>query len=192
MNEAAKIVPQFSEEVTKKDLARFHSKYRKDGPAPDPALYGDIGACWVWTGTLRLDGYGHFKMKRKLYGAHRFFWMLRHGEIPKGLCVMHLCDRPLCVNPAHLRIGTNAENTADRHAKGRSASGERSGATLHPERMARGEKNGTAILTEAVVIEIRRMAAEGIPQTEISRALNVKPPTVSAVVTRRNWKHIIP
>jgi len=58
--------------------------------------------------------------------------------------------------------------------------------------MARGEKNGWSILTEEIVLEIRRMAADGILQTEISRALGVKPPTVSAVVNRRNWKHIIP
>jgi hypothetical protein len=191
MNEAAKIVPQFSEEVTKKDLARFHSKYRKDGPVPDPALYGDIGACWVWTGTLRLDGYGHFKMKRKLYGAHRFFWMLRHGEIPKGLCVMHLCDRPLCVNPAHLRIGTSAENTADRHAKGRSASGDKNGSRTRPDRVRRGEENGCAILTEDLVREIRRLVGTGLTRKEVGERLGIKAPTVYAVASRRLWRHVL-
>lgn len=190
MNEAAKIVPQFSEEVTKKDLARFHSKYRKDGPVPDPALYGDIGACWVWTGTLRLDGYGHFKMKRKLYGAHRFFWMLRHGEIPKGLCVMHLCDRPLCVNPAHLRIGTNAENTADRHAKGRSASGDKNGMRLYPERVRRGEGQSKSKLKEADIREIRRLIAEKIPKNGIALRFNVSAGLISHIASGIAWKHI--
>ena len=188
MNEAAKIVPQFSEEVTK----RFWSKVDRDGPVPDVTKYGDIGACWVWTAGFFNDGYGAYKWNGQNRRTHRFSWMLRHGHVRDGLWVLHRCDNPACVRVDHLWLGTSEENTADRHAKGRSASGDKNGSRTRPDRVRRGEKNGTAILTEVIVLEIRRMAAEGILQTEISRALGVKPPTVSAVVSRRNWAHIIP
>ena len=191
MNEAAKIVPQFSEEVTKKDLARFHSKYRKDGPVPDPALYGDIGACWPWIGTMNNDGYGIFKWKGKNRRAHQFSWRVHRGEIPDRLWTLHRCDNPTCVNIDHLWIGTSAENTADRHAKGRTASGERSGATLHPERMARGEKNGCAILTEDLVREIRRLVGTGLTRKEVGERLGINAPTVYAVAARRLWRHVL-
>jgi hypothetical protein len=186
MNEAAKIVPQFSEEVTK----RFWSKVDRDGPVPDVTKYGDIGCCWVWTAGFFNDGYGAYKWNGQNRRTHRFSWMLHYGHVRDGLWVLHRCDNPACVRVDHLWLGTSEENTADRHAKGRSASGDKNGSRTRPDRVRRGEKNGTAILTEAIVLEIRRMAAEGILQTEISRALGVKPPTVSAVVNRRNWHHI--
>jgi hypothetical protein len=51
--------------------------------------------------------------------AHRAMYEFKTGPIPVGKVVMHTCDVPLCVNPAHLRLGTQADNLIDMRAKGR-------------------------------------------------------------------------
>ena len=103
---------------------------------------GGEQACWLWTASMNCYGYGCFQVgTRKNVSAHRFAWALAHGPIPKGMCVLHRCDVPACVNQAHLFLGTQADNAADREAKGRSADN-------------RGEKNPASKLTEAKVREI--------------------------------------
>ena len=84
--------------------------------------------CFLWLGAPTNNGYGAIKRKGKNYAAHRISWEVHNDQtIPAGLCVMHKCDTPMCVNPAHLRVGTVKENMADRDAKGRGRTGTRSG-----------------------------------------------------------------
>ena len=85
----------------------FWSYVNKDGP----------NGCWLYTGTLSFEGYGYVStgmgVRRKQWQAHRFAWNIICGEIPKGLCVLHTCDVRNCVNPAHLYLGTRADNKRD-------------------------------------------------------------------------------
>jgi hypothetical protein len=74
--------------------------------------------CWIWHGGRTHDNYGKFWFDKTMK-AHKVSYLIYKGDIPRGLCVMHTCDNPPCVNPSHLRIGTQQENIADRDSKGR-------------------------------------------------------------------------
>lgn len=81
------------------------------------------GDCWLWTGEKNRHGYGRFDLwhegKRTRIFAHRLVLRLI-GEPPgDDQVVMHICDNPPCVNPGHLRVGTQADNMQDAVAKGR-------------------------------------------------------------------------
>lgn len=74
--------------------------------------------CWVWTRYCSPTGYGRFAWEGGSI-ASRFSWIVTYGPIPDGLDVLHHCDNPPCVRPDHLFLGTDADNAADKTAKGR-------------------------------------------------------------------------
>lgn len=83
----------------------------------------DPGGCWMWTGAVNESGYGVLSgpgLPRPKVYAHRWSYEHHVGPLPADLFVLHSCDVPPCVNPAHLRPGTAADNAADKVARGRS------------------------------------------------------------------------
>lgn len=81
--------------------------------------------CWLWTCSIDRDGYGLFGLDGKQWRAHRFAKHITDGLDNSLPVVMHTCDNPRCVNPAHLVNGTVADNNADKTSKGRSMVGKK-------------------------------------------------------------------
>lgn len=121
-------------------------------------------------GLITVGGRG-----RRMWRHHRYAWTLANGPIPSGLVVMHTCDNPPCINVAHLRLGTHADNIADRDAKGHTA---------------RGARNGNAKNSEETVRQIRARAAAGESGRLIARDLGLNEATVHRIVNRRTWAHV--
>mgnify|MGYP001568119767 CR=1 FL=1 len=108
---------------------------------------GEVDSCWVWMGARRSNGYGNFNAGNgKTASAHKLSFFLTTGDYPTDKNVLHRCDNRLCVNPAHLFLGTFADNSADMVAKKRSTYGER---------------NPMSKLTERDVMAIRKEYSEG-------------------------------
>ena len=126
--------------------------------------------CWEWRGCTDRKGYGRIKHGGNI-PAHRVAWELAHGRIPSGLLVCHACDNRLCVNPAHLFLGTIADNNRDMAAKGRAA-------------RQRGEANGRARLTRDQVALIR--ATTG-PVGRVAERYGVGETTVRDIRSGRAW-----
>lgn len=76
--------------------------------------------CWEWQVAKDQYGYGAIRFNNEYHVAHRLAYRLFVGPIPKNKVVMHECDNPSCVNPEHLKVGTQAENLRDMALRGRS------------------------------------------------------------------------
>lgn len=133
--------------------------------------------CWNWKACTQSKGYGSFGIGNgKTALAHRIAYELENEEIPEGLCVMHLCDNKLCCNPAHLRLGTIAENNRD---------------MLNKRRQALGTKNGMSKLTEEKVITMRSdYKAKERTIKEISENYNVHYNTARKAIHGETWSHL--
>lgn len=128
--------------------------------------------CWTWVGAAHSSGYGQFSPgKRGGLLSHRVAYELATGTDPSGMCVCHTCDNRKCVNPAHLFLGTLADNVADMVAKGR---------------QARGEAVSNSKLTEEDIRDIRALSHILI-QTEIADKFNISTAQVSRIVTGKRW-----
>src|SRR3990167_10382249 len=116
---------------------RKGSKHKKDyrgSPRERFWKYVEKGeGCWEWIGSKEgIKGYGVLRLNNKNVRVHRFSYELHKGRIPKdnsyhGVCVLHTCDNPPCVNPKHLFLGSNADNIKDMVKKMRNTLGEKNG-----------------------------------------------------------------
>ncbi len=146
--------------------------------------------CWLWEAGASKAGYGLIQCADYYGFAHRYSYTKFKGNIPKGKFVCHKCDMPPCVNPDHLWLGSHADNMQDCARKGRNIS------AVCPELHARGEKQHLAVLTEALVIEVRNLYGtlddRGLRYTlkALAELSSVSLSTMHAVIKRKTWKHI--
>jgi len=145
------------------------------------------GGCLLWPKSLDGKGYGQVGASGTMQRAHRVAYMLHHHvTLESSQVIMHRCDTPRCVHVDHLRVGTQAENMEDCKAKGR---------------QPRGEVNGHAILTDALVLAIReewastphrtRWNPAGISMEGIAARHGLSSHTEIAAVLRGDaWSHV--
>jgi hypothetical protein len=162
--------------------ARFCSvACRSEGAKTDPIATitarvdrsGGPDACWPYRGYIQPNGYGSHRALGKTWYPHRVSYEVANGPIPEGLQIRHRCDNRCCCNPAHLQVGTAADNTADKVAR---------------NRQARGEQTKVNRLTAASAREV--VALEGqMTQDEIARRFGVARATIQRVLTGECWSH---
>lgn len=130
--------------------------------------------CWIWEGGLSPKGYGVHWIGTGHKRAHRYSFQLATGIDPGGRVVMHKCDNRRCVNPAHLQLGTQAENIADMDRKGR-------------RNAPRGIQHGSAKVTPEQVAAIR---CDPRPPREIAKDYPIGSSGIEAIKSGRTWRHI--
>lgn len=142
-----------------------------------------MSPCKLWTGRLDPHGYGRLKLGAIEVLAHRKAYAEYHGldVLSMGGVVMHLCDNPPCIEPTHLKLGTQSENMADMYSKGRHA---------------KGEDRGNAVLTDEQVRSIRR---DYIPRggangrgnsAHICLLYGLTRYRLSCIIRRTRWAHV--
>lgn len=149
-----------------------------DRVSPEPNT-----GCWLWLGQHDARGYGGFWLRTRTERAHRASLMLHGVEVPRDMLVLHSCDTPSCVNPAHLRVGTQKENIGDAIKRRRRD-------RVRPP-LLRGERNNHAVLAEADVRAIRSILAT--PRSErptlrqVASRFGVGRGAIKAIAQRKSW-----
>jgi hypothetical protein len=143
--------------------ARFWARVNKNGP----------NGCWLFTGCLDKWGYGDLQVHRKHIQAHRLAWKLLRGDPGKMDC-LHKCHNPTCCNPDHLYLGDDRDNTRDRVEAGRHLFGER---------------HTKAILTDALVLEIRSKRGTATHR-ELAKSYGVSQSSICHILSGRTWRHL--
>lgn len=158
----------------KSALEMFHANYM-----PEPN-----SGCWLWTGATNVPkDYGVMQRKEFKGYAHRYSYITFRGAIPRGMLVLHRCDTPSCVNPAHLFLGTQFDNMRDCVLKGRHAS-------QNPKTSyARGVRHPNAKLNPDLVRQIRLLNGT-MTRLAIATRVGVSKSAVNFVLADKTWTHV--
>ncbi len=174
--------------IPQEQINRFWSKVRISGQQE----------CWEWQGGIGHNGYGLCRINGRTIRVHRFAYTVTYGPIPDGMNVCHACDNRKCVNPAHLWLGTQAENIKDCIQKGRQP---------HPKGIGNprlvspgvgfgsgvgfgtGPDNANNVLSAEQVAEIRsRYASGGVSHEDLAQQYGVARTHIGRIVRRQVWK----
>ena len=136
--------------------------------------------CILWLAGLTEAGYGRVRWDSRAQLAHRLSWIDENGLIAGGLHVLHKCDVPACINPAHLFLGTQADNNADMRRKKRSSDG-------RPRPSSRGENNGHAKHSEKLMLAVKRASGT---YKQIAETYGVSETSVGYVKRGIQWGHL--
>lgn len=131
--------------------------------------------CWLWTGGTHKTSYGRFNVNYRKVLVHRFSYELHKGKIPKGLVVRHTCHNPLCVNPEHLLVGTQADNMDD---------------CIKANRQCKGSGKSDAKINESIAKDIKSKLAKGERNIDIAEYYGISKDIVSCIKRGLNWKHV--
>jgi len=138
------------------------------------------GDCWVWLGAKAKTGYGHFSHgRKKTIGVHRASFFIHNGYWPA--VVMHTCDNPSCVNPDHLKGGTQRDNMLDMIAKGRQSK------NLNHANRLKGVEQKNAKLDED---KVRVILCSSLSQRKLALMYGVSRRCIAFVQQRKTWKHV--
>jgi len=156
------------------DLDRFWSFVDVRGP----------NDCWLWTGTT--TRYPIYYQNNKQYYAHRLICEHYHGDM-SGLVTRHLCGNSRCVNPAHLKPGTQSENERDKVLHGTSNKGKKFNSPNYRKPNHNGSLNPKAKLTEQDVLDIR---SSNVSAKILAVQYNVSLKHIYAIKNGTAWSHI--
>ncbi len=150
------------------NVARFKESLEKD-------VVKTHNGCWVLTTSHCANGYSNRSFNGKSKSAHVASYIAYKGPIPKGMLVCHTCDIKICVNPAHLFLGTHKDNMQDASNKGRLYS---------------GEQHHMSVLTNDLVKIMKQDYSLGFSFTELGFKYKVHRNTAKYAVTGVTWKHV--
>ena len=139
--------------------------------------------CWLWLGLPGGRGYGRVRVAGRQERAHRVSHEIHVGPVARHLFVCHRCDNRMCVNPAHLFVGTPQDNIADMMAKGRHAYGPQ--CKPNPKQ---GQDHDSAKLTQVEVVSILLAVQSGVSQRGLARELGINASTISSICRGKSWR----
>ncbi len=135
------------------------------------------GECLEYTGATDKKGYARIYWRSRNQIGSRVAYTLAKHEIDEGMVIMHTCDNPPCINPEHLKQGTQYDNSMDSVSKGRHVN-------------MKGENNTMAKLTEYQVKTIHSLFAAGVSANKLSKTFNVSRRTVAKIINGESWEHL--
>lgn len=145
--------------------------------------------CWNFNGCLLPNGYGKVRRLGKTWLAHRLSYTESVGEIPDGVCVLHKCDNRKCINPAHLFLGSRADNMKDMISKGRQNFKKSDSHRMALSISAKNQKNRYSKISMMAANEIRHLySTEKAPQKVLAEMFGVNRSHISRIVRGESWR----